>query len=134
MLTRPAPMRAADDSVFWAYLRDGELRLQRCDGCGRLRYPPAPCCPGCLAPDATWTPMSGRGAVLSWVTMHRQYFPTLPVPYVVVAVQLEEGPIMFGNLDQDAPLRAGAPVRLVLERSVTEAGEPLTLPQWRVAS
>jgi uncharacterized OB-fold protein len=79
-------------------------------------------------------PMSGRGAVLSWVKLHRQYFPTLPVPYVVVAVQLEEGPIMFGNLDQEAPLSAGGRVQLVLERCVTDAGEPLTLPQWRLAS
>jgi uncharacterized OB-fold protein len=134
MLTRPAPLRTPEDGVFWDHLRGRELRLQRCDGCGRLRYPPAPCCPDCLSADATWTPVSGRGTLLSWVTMRRQYFSTLPVPYVVVAVVLEEGPIMFGNLDLDAPLQAGTPVELVLEECVTEAGEPLTLPQWRAAS
>jgi hypothetical protein len=51
----------------------------------------------------TWTPLSGRGTILSWVVFHRQYLPDYPPPYNVVAVQLAEGPIVISNLVGDEP-------------------------------
>jgi uncharacterized OB-fold protein len=133
MLTRPRPVETPDDTTFWAHVAEGELRLQRCDSCGRLRYPPAPCCPACLCEDAEWAQVAGLGTLLSWVTMRRQYFPTLPTPYVVGAVQLDEGPIMYGNLDMRyaSRLRAGLQVEAVLENCRLEDGTPFVVPQWR---
>jgi uncharacterized OB-fold protein len=133
MITRPRPVETPDDSAFWAHVGAGELRMQRCVACARLRYPPAPCCPTCLCESAEWAQVSGFGTLLSWVTMRRQYFPTLPVPYVVGAVELEEGPIMYGNLDlrHAGRLRAGLPVEAVLENCRLEDGTPFVVPQWR---
>mgnify|MGYP006282016447 FL=1 len=45
-----------------------------------------------------WKPLKGQGTILSWVIFHRQYFDNFPPPYNVVAVQLDEGPIVISNL------------------------------------
>jgi uncharacterized protein len=43
---------------------------------------------------------SGRGKIYSWVTVHRALDPVFAddVPYTIVAVDLTEGPRMFGRL------------------------------------
>ena len=135
MITRPRPVDSPEDATFWEYVCRGELRIQRCEKCGRLRYPPAPCCPTCLSEDTEWAPVSGSGTLLTWVTMHRQYFPTLAVPYIVGAVELQEGVIMCGNLEfrHLARLRAGQEVEAVLEQCQLEDGTPFVCPQWRPA-
>jgi uncharacterized OB-fold protein len=134
MSTRPRPVDSPDDEVFWEHVVNGELRVQQCSKCARFRYPPGPSCPRCLSGCAEWVPVSGTGTLLSWVTMHKQYFPTLPVPYIVGMVELEEGVIMCGNLDYDsrAQLRAGRAVEAVLEPCRLEDGTPFMCPQWRL--
>ena len=47
----------------------------RCSSCERFYFPPSDYCPRCLSADVAWTPVSGRGTVYSWVTMHRAYTP-----------------------------------------------------------
>lgn len=86
------------DEPMWESVRARQWALQRCDNCAEFRYPPAPNCPHCLSLNYTWTPLSGRGKILSWVVFHRQYLPDYPPPYNVVAVQLAEGPIVISNL------------------------------------
>ncbi len=36
---------------FWQGGRDGELRFQRCRGCGYFLHPPSVVCPKCLSKD-----------------------------------------------------------------------------------
>lgn len=131
--TRPRPMPGVYEEPFWAHVRDRRLSLQCCNSCGHLRYPPGPVCPRCLSEDYDWTPVKGTGRLVSWVTFHRQYFPALPTPYLVAAVELDEGPILLANLlDADAAnLRAGLPVRVDYQ-DVSDAGGDLTLFQWRL--
>jgi uncharacterized OB-fold protein len=104
---------------FWEGGLAGELRFQRCDACGHLRYPISTICPRCLSPEATWTPVSGRGAVLTYAVFHRAYHPSREgrVPYVTALVQLDEGPRMFGDLVGAAPdeVSVGIPVEAVFE-------------------
>ena len=45
----PAGRSRRDTAFFWAGTAVGELRVQRCDGCGTLRHPPGPMCPSCGA-------------------------------------------------------------------------------------
>jgi uncharacterized OB-fold protein len=54
--------------------------------------------------DYHWKPLKGRGTILSWVIYHRQYFDNFPPPYNVVAVQLDEGPIVMSNLVGPEPV------------------------------
>lgn len=130
---RPARRAGREDVPFWGFLEDQELRLQQCRDCGRFRYPPAPVCPDCWSEAHTWTPLSGRGVLLSWTRFHRQYFPELPAPYVVVAVQAVEGPILIGNLvgDERRPLAPGLLCRARFEPARDDAGE-FWLCQWAI--
>jgi uncharacterized OB-fold protein len=92
-----------DDLPMWASMKAGKLQLQRCDPCGHFRYPPAPVCPQCLSARASWTAVSGKGTVLSWVVFHKKYFDDHVPPYNSVAVQLEEGPIIVTQLQGTEP-------------------------------
>lgn len=132
---RPSPVMSPDDEAFWAYTARRELRLQRCAPCGRFRYPPAPCCPRCLSGAAEWTAVSGRGRLLTWARFHRSYFPGLPAPYVVAVLELDEGPLMTGNVEDGVlPQRAGAPMKVVFQECPTDGGGTITLPQWEPCS
>ncbi len=82
---------------FWAFTERRQLRLQRCDDCGRFRWPPGPVCDRCLSEDFTWEEVSGRGALLSWVVFQRQYFEEYPAPHPVVMVELAEGPLFISQ-------------------------------------
>lgn len=97
-LQRPSPLRGVYEDPYWSYVAAGELRLQRCTDCAEYRYPPAPVCPQCLGDVHEWVPLSGAATLLAWTVFHRQYFPQLPVPYVVAAVRTGEGPILVGNV------------------------------------
>jgi uncharacterized OB-fold protein len=122
------PLADRDSQFFWDGVRDGQLLLQSCTECGRLRYPPGPMCPrcGCLE----WKPKQspGRGTVYSWVLSHH---PTEPdaQPRIVVLVDLEEGVRMVANLWQVpvAEVRNGMPV----EAFFTEV-DGVPLPAFRV--
>jgi uncharacterized OB-fold protein len=91
------------DEPLWASIEDHRWALQACSDCGTFRYPPAPVCANCLSMSSRWTPLSGRGSIISWVIFHRQYFDDYPPPYNVVAVQLEEGPLVISNLEGEEP-------------------------------
>ena len=125
MLVRPQPRRHGDEAPFWEYVQARELRLQRCDDCACLRYPPAPVCPSCLSESSGWEMMSGQGTLLSWVVFHRMYFPALPPPYTVAAVQLAEGPILIANLLDvgEHPPVLGMPVQVTFEEVAHADGE-----------
>lgn len=123
---------SVDDRPMWESIAGDAMRLQRCAGCGRFRYPPGPVCPECLSMDADWLPIAGRGEVLSWTTFHRQYLPAYPAPATVVAVRLEEGPIMIGNIGREdaAALSLGAPVEMIY----TDHPDGYRLPSFRLAA
>ncbi|OZI16346.1 hypothetical protein CAL18_16530 [Bordetella genomosp. 7] len=87
------------DAPLWESIQEGQMKLQRCRKTGAFYYPPGPVCPQSLSFDVEWAPVSGRGTILSWTVFHRQYLPAYPAPHLVVAVALEEGPIMIGYMD-----------------------------------
>jgi uncharacterized OB-fold protein len=98
-----------------------------------LRYPAAVVCPNCLAPEAQWQPMSGRGQVFSFVFFHRAYHPAWEgkVPYTVALIELEEGPIMLSNVVgvDHAKVAVGSPVAVAFEAM----DEGLAIPVFKPA-
>ncbi len=125
------PVETELNREFWDGARVGELRVQRCDACGFLRYPIAPWCPQCLAEEWTWQALSGRGTVLSTLVFHQSYHPAWKdrIPYNVVLVQLEEGPRMFSNV---APLSTvDIPVGTAVDAVFEPEGE-FMIPRFRV--
>ncbi|KMK64928.1 Zn-ribbon domain-containing OB-fold protein [Puniceibacterium sp. IMCC21224] len=120
------------DVPMWTFLeQDRQLRLQCCTDCGTWRYPPGPACPDCLSPDSDWKPVSGQGEVVSWVMFHKEYLPEYPAPYNVVAVRLDEGPILISNLIEDpAENVIGKRVKLV----PVEMDDGVVLPRFELES
>lgn len=118
------------DKPMWDSVTTGALRLQRCAKCAQFRYPPGACCPNCLATEASWELISGRGRVLSWTVFHRQYLPAYPTPTVCVAVQLAEGPIFIGNIDaaETTDLSLDAKVEMIYGRHP----DGYALPRFRL--
>lgn len=128
---RPAPIRGVYAEPFWEYVAAEQLRLQQCDHCQRVWFPPGPSCPRCLSRTWRWTPVSGQGDLLSWATFHRQYLPTVPPPYTVVAVALAEGPILIADTSHEpADLQVDMRMRLTYGSAVSTEGDPLTLYHW----
>ncbi|MCG8927054.1 bifunctional MaoC family dehydratase N-terminal/OB-fold nucleic acid binding domain-containing protein [Lentzea sp. CC55] len=114
-----------DTEYFWEGTRRGELRIQRCGGCGLLRHPPGPMCPECGATKPTYLVSDGRGVVYSYVVHHHPQVPGKQTPFVIALVELDEGVRMLGELDGEPGI--GQRVEVVF----TKVDDELTMPSWR---
>lgn len=94
------PKISADAEPHYEALTRGELLLQRCKACDHARFPAMPICTWCGSESSAWIAATGSGQVHSWVRYHRAYLPEFEalLPYVVLAVRLDEGPVLFGRL------------------------------------
>ncbi len=134
------PLIDEDSAPFWEGTLEGELRLQTCAACGKMRFPPRPMCPRCRSMQSTWRVASGRGTVWSFVVPHPPLLPAYAevAPYNVVVVTLDEDPELriVGNLvaSEDGPINEvdpstieiGEPVRVVFQR----VSDDVALPRW----
>lgn len=117
---------------FWDGALAGELRVQACGGCGRLRFPPRPLCPWCQSPDSAWKALSGRGSVWSFVVPHPPLLPEFAAvaPYNVVVVALDEDPAirLVGNLvaGAGAAIDSVDPATITIGEPVRAEFEPVT--------
>ncbi len=113
--------------AFYAWCRAGELRFQRCTGCGRWRHLPRPMCSDCGAWGFEWARSSGRGQVLTWTVVRRPMHPAFAaVPYAPAVIELEEG-VRMVSLVVDCPpeaLRRGLDVLAVFDAVSDEVALP----------
>jgi uncharacterized OB-fold protein len=140
------PLPATDDLLdapYWEAALRGELVVQSCSGCSRLRFPPRPMCPWCQSFAHGWRPMSGTGRIWSFVAPHPPLLPSFAriAPYNVIIVELAEDPTirMVGNLVpalgaeineiDPATIEIGAPVRAVFE----QVSDDVALVRWVAA-
>ncbi|MGZ8744867.1 MAG: Zn-ribbon domain-containing OB-fold protein [Nocardioides sp.] len=123
------PMQNRDTAFFWAGTAAGELRIQTCNACGALRFPPGPACPDCGALDRGHVVASGRGTVFSYVVHRHPPVPGRELPILIALVDLEEGVRMVGELVGVEPgeVGIGMPVTVDYRR----VDDDLTLPIWR---
>jgi uncharacterized OB-fold protein len=128
---KPLPQISPEMAPFWEAARRHQLVVQRCRGCGALRFPARDLCSRCLSREVEWAPVSGRGTIFSYAIMHQVYHPGFAdeVPYAVVQVELEEGARMLTNVVGCPPaeLTIGMPVEVVFEDRTPE----VTLPKFR---
>ena len=130
-VAKPLPQPGPDMVPFFEAARRHELVVQRCAGCNTMRFPARAICSRCLARDAAWVPVSGRGTVFSFAIMHQAVHPgfAAEVPYAVVVIQLDEGPRLLSNLI-DCPtgdVRIGMPVEVTFD----DVAPDVTLPKFR---
>ena len=127
----PDPMGpSAELYAFWA---KGELRLQRCADCGKVRHYPRPVCDACWSMNTDWIDASGKGAVHSWTITHYAFHPGFKgdLPYILLTVDLPEGVRMNARARgvAAADLLVGMPVRVAFET----VKDGLTLPVFEAA-
>jgi len=99
---KPLPRINAINRPFFVACNEGVLRLQRCqsEACGKHIYFPRVCCPHCGGGDLAWEAVSGRGTIRTHTLVRRPQHPSFfpEAPYVVLAVTLDEGPLMYTRL------------------------------------
>lgn len=100
---RPVPEPSRLTAPFWAGCRRGELTVQQCDRCGRRFFTPEPVCIHCFSSEWHWTRSEGLGAVYSFSVVHRAPDPSFSVPFVVAAVDLDDGWTMMSNIVDCSP-------------------------------
>ena len=134
------PAVGPDEAPFWEAARKGELRIQQCAACQRLRFPPRPMCPWCRSTESGWARMSGRGTVYSFVVPHPPLLAQFAglAPYNVILVGLEEDPTirLIGNLVKRAgdAINSIDPGSIEVDEPVRVVFEPVTdeihMPRW----
>lgn len=96
------PVADLESRPFWEALREHRILLQRCDSCGRVRFPPMPACPHCGARGHQEVEALGGGRVHALVRVHRALTPAMrdEVPYAVAVVQLDEGARLVARVEE----------------------------------
>jgi uncharacterized OB-fold protein len=84
--------------VFWDACNHGKLVVQHCQQCGERFFVPEAICPACRADDWQWRPSDGTGSIYSYTVVHRSFRDDLPPPYVVAAIELDDGWTMMSNI------------------------------------
>jgi len=128
---RPLPALQGLTGQFYDFCRQGELRFQRCDDCGRWRHVPREICAGCGSFQWTWTRASGRGRVFTWTVAARAMHPAFAAdaPYAAVVVEMEEG-VRLASQMVDCPPDALA-IDMPVEVVFVPVTDEVTLPRFR---
>jgi len=134
------PLEDPETAPFFEAAQQGELRMQACTNCGRLRFPPRPMCPWCHSLDSAWLRQSGRGRIWSFAVPHPPLLPPFAeeAPYVVAVIELDEAPLirLVGNIvrEVDGSLGAVSSSELTVGTAVTavfgKSLEGFPVPQW----
>jgi uncharacterized OB-fold protein len=104
---------------FWRAAREHRLVMQRCQGCGELRWPPKPVCPTCLraGSPADWAEIPDSGEIWSFAVYHRAFHPSFAdkLPYNVAYIRLDAGPMFISNVVGTNELTVGQRVKACFE-------------------
>lgn len=129
VLPRPTP----ETVHFWEGTRIGELRLQKCDDCGKIYFPPRPFCPECGSRNVSTFAASGRATLYSYVISHIPA-PGLGPPYSVAVVTLEEGPRLMTNIVGCDQTPEALTLDMPLEVTFEAQNDEITLPFFKPAA
>jgi uncharacterized OB-fold protein len=125
----PVPVPSPIAAPFWDGCRHGELRFQRCEGCGTAVFNPSPVCPACRGRRLAWEASAGRGRLYTWTVVWRPQTPAFRTPYAPAVVDVDEGFRLVTAIVGCRPgdLRAG----MALAVSFHPAGDGVVLPYFR---
>ena len=128
---RALPQPTPETQHFWDGTNAGELRLQRCDECRQVYFPPRPFCPKCASRKVSVFKASGRAKLYSYVINERPA-PGFTAPYSIAVVELAEGPRMMTNIvgcpQTPQALQLDMPLEVVFDKLSDEITLPLFKP------
>jgi len=92
---------------YLAALKENRLLGLKCQQCGFVTTPPRAACRKCAGFESKVVELSGKGRITTFTSVYiapqdRQG----KTPYLVVMVELDEGPWIMGNLSGIAPNQA----------------------------
>ena len=127
---RPLPQPTRITQPYWDAAREGRLVIQQCAHCKARQFFPREFCTACLSADLDWIECSGKGDVYTYTINRRGAGAAFGerVPYVVAAIDLDEGVRMMANIVDSPPeaVRIGSRVRVCFER----VSDDIALPQF----
>ena len=129
---RAKPKPTPETQHFWDGTQAGELRLQRCDACGNVYFPPRPFCASCASRKVSVFKASGKAILWSYVIHHRPV-PGFTPPYAIAVVQLAEGPRMMTNIIDTPQTPEALLLDMPLEVAFEKQNDNITLPLFRPA-
>ncbi len=132
MPDRPLPQPTPETQHFWDGCRVGELRLQKCEACAHVYFPPRPFCPKCSSRQVAIFVASGRGKLASYVINQRPH-PAWSEPYAIAIVELEEGPRMASNITHCEQTPEALELDMLLEVDFQVMSDTITLPLFKPA-
>jgi uncharacterized protein len=129
---RARPKPTPETQHFWDGTKSGELRLQRCDACANVYFPPRPFCPSCASRKVSIFKASGKAKLYSYVIHHRPV-PGFTPPYAIAVVELDEGPRMMSNIVDCPQTPEALELDMKLEVAFEKLDDSITLPLFRPA-
>jgi uncharacterized protein len=122
------PNVTQDFAFFYEGLNNGELLVQKCNSCGKRRYPPGPMCGACQSLEWTTEALGATGTVHSFVVHHAPAYPEYPSPHVVVLVDMAPNVRVIGALAGCAP--EAAAIGMLVRTEFVRHGENFTLHRF----
>ena len=88
-------------------LKQDRLLGLKCQACGAITVPPVMVCRQCAGPDMEIVELQGSGKIRTFTTVFvAAEGRESEIPYIIVMVELDEGPWLMGNLDRIDPKQA----------------------------
>lgn len=132
-IEKPLPLATPTSRPFWEGLRQGEVRLQRCQACSSWIFYPRSHCPRCLAPEPAWFGVPGTGTLHAYTISRVATAPFFEeeVPQKLAVIELDEGVRLTSTLVdvEEDEIEIGMRVSPVFEP--TEGGESVLLRYTR---
>jgi uncharacterized OB-fold protein len=128
---RLAPIVTLDAKFFWDAADREEFLGQKCDACGKFRFPPRPMCPHCHSVKREEVTLSGYGTVHAWcIPRHPPPFGFREPP-VVAVVELEEGIRFVSNVVgvKLEDMKQDMPVEVTFEATMNNHKVPVFKPR-----
>ena len=132
-IDKPLPTPTPTSAPFWDGLKEGVVKLQKCNDCSAWVFYPRSRCSNCLSDALEWHEVSGAGTLYTF-TIARQ--PTSPhfaneVPQRLAVVELDEGVHLTTTLVNvvDGDIRIGMRVKPYFE----PASDDITLLRYQPA-
>jgi uncharacterized OB-fold protein len=128
---KPLPATDEVNAAYWAAAAEGRLLIQECAHCRHRQFYPRALCTRCGG-EPEWLECSGRGTVHTFTIVRQMGMRPFrdELPYVVAMVELEEGPMLMGNVTDCDPdsVRIGMPVEAYFVRAAEDVGITMWKP------
>jgi len=122
----PQPLPPSPGVTFAEFLKNGQVRLQVCKGCGRQIFYPRTICPHCGGGELEWRQPSGKATVYSTTTVRQK--PERGGDYNLAIVEFAEGARMMSRVEGVAP--ADVKIGMAVKPAIVQANnEPLLVFQ-----